>query len=82
MANKPPKEEAVKDPNASGSSWSSQSNRYSDDQLLRRYGFKIHARPKGGGEALWILINKVYTQTQALEVARRRRCAESLKASP
>ena len=39
--------------------------RLSEDQTLRKAGFKIHTRPKTGS-VLWTLEGKLYTHAEAL----------------
>jgi len=40
-----------------------------DDQLLRRHGFKIHARPKNG-PAMWAKQGEMFTEAAALRSVR------------
>lgn len=41
-----------------------------DDELIRRYGFAIHSRPRDG-EAVWTRNGKLVGHSAALEIARR-----------
>lgn len=45
----------------------SRENHYPQDQLLRKYGFRIHAR-KTDEEALWERDNKVFTHSGAIKL--------------
>lgn len=40
-----------------------------DDDLLRRYGFKIHSRPRGGID-LWERAGQVFSTREAMRIAR------------
>ena len=41
-------------------------NRFPRDQLLRRHGFVLKCRPKGK-EAIWMLGDTPYTESEALD---------------
>lgn len=53
-----------------GSSFGETVDRYPKDQLLRRYGFKIHSRP-AKGPVLWKREANIFTEELALVIAER-----------
>ena len=52
--------------------------RFAVDQLLREWGFKIHARPKNK-EAVWKLYDKLYKHNDAIKEVCFRRLWEAVE---
>ncbi len=53
-----------------GSPSQDNTKRYPTDQLLRKFGYVIHSRPKEG-QAIWAKRGKLFTQEEAILESRR-----------